>query len=103
MDEIHNLLGELLKSAMLKMSHLEAMKTKLSKKLIGMKFNMEYLKSTTLKMHDYVTHGECEFQVLDREVDLLENKFCQFCVGCACFNFLKKNWHLELWNSNVSS
>jgi hypothetical protein len=65
MDEIHKLLGEFLKSAMLKMSHLEAVKAKLSKKLIGMKFNVEYLKSTALEMHDYVTHGECAFQVLD--------------------------------------
>jgi hypothetical protein len=48
-DEIHKLLGELLKSAMLKMSHLEAMKAKLSKRLIGMKFNVEYLKSIALE------------------------------------------------------
>jgi hypothetical protein len=88
MDEIHKLLGEVLKSAMLKMSHLEVMKAKLSKKLFGMKFNMEYLKSTTLGMHDYVTHGECAFKVLDCELDLLENKVCEFCVGCVCFNFV---------------
>jgi len=94
-DEIHKLLGELLKSAMLKMSHLEVVKAKLSKNLIGMKFNMEYLKSTTLEEHDYVTHGECGFQVLDREVDLLENKVCQFCIGCACFNLLKKKLAFE--------
>jgi hypothetical protein len=54
-DEIHKLFDELLKNAMLKMSHLEAI---LSKKLIGMKFNVEYLKSKTLEVHDYVTHGE---------------------------------------------
>jgi hypothetical protein len=30
------------------MSHLEAVKAKLSKEVIGMKFNVEYLKSTTL-------------------------------------------------------
>jgi hypothetical protein len=95
-DEIHKLLGELLKSAMLKMSHLEAVKAKLSKNLIGMKFNMEYLKSTTLEVHDYVTHGECKFQVLHHEIDLLENKVCQFCMGCACLTFFFKNWHLEL-------
>jgi len=76
---------------MLKMSHLEVVKAKFSEKLIGMKFNVEYLKSTTLKLHDYVTHGECEFQVLDHEIDLLENKVCQFCIRCACFNLLKKN------------
>ncbi len=51
-----------------------------------MKFNVEYLKSIALEAHDYVTHGECGFQVLDREVDLLENKVCQFCIGCACFD-----------------
>ncbi len=65
MDEIHKLLGELVKNAMWKMSHLKAMKAKLLEKLIGMKFNVEYLKSTALKMHDYVTHGECKFQVLN--------------------------------------
>jgi hypothetical protein len=37
-------------------SHLEAEKVN----LIGMKFNMQYLKSTTLEVHDYVTHGKCE-------------------------------------------
>jgi hemerythrin len=42
-DEVHKLLGELLNSAMLKMSHLEVEKTKLSRKLIGMRFNVEYL------------------------------------------------------------
>jgi hypothetical protein len=39
-DEVHKLFGELLKSAMLKVSHLEDEKTKFSKKLIGMKFNV---------------------------------------------------------------
>lgn len=65
MDEIHKLLGELVKNAMWKMSHLKATKAKLLKKLIGMKFNVEYLKSTALEMHDYVTHGKCKFQVLN--------------------------------------
>jgi hypothetical protein len=71
---------------MLKVSHLEVEKVNLFEKLIGMKFNMQHLKLAALKAHDYVTHGKCEVQVLDREIDLLENNFCQFCVGCACFN-----------------
>jgi hypothetical protein len=41
--KLHNLLGQLHKSAMLKVLHLEAEKATLSKKLIGLKFNMEYL------------------------------------------------------------
>jgi hypothetical protein len=82
-DEVHKLLGELLKGAMLKVSHLEAKKVN----MIGMKFNMQYLKSTALEVHDYVTHGKCELQVLDCEINLSENKVFQFCVGCACFNF----------------
>jgi hypothetical protein len=40
LDEVHKLLGELLKSAMFKVSHLEIEKTKLLEKLIGMKFNV---------------------------------------------------------------
>ncbi len=49
MDEVHKLLGELLNSAMLKMSHLEVEKAKLSRKLIGVRFNVEYLESIALK------------------------------------------------------
>lgn len=86
-DEVHKLLGEFLKKVMLKVSHFEVEIAKLSKKLIGMKLNVEYLKSTTLKAHDYVMHGKCKLEVLDREIDFLEKKICQFCVGCACFNF----------------
>ncbi len=40
LDEVHKLLGELLKNAMLKVSHLETEKTKLLEKPIGMKFNV---------------------------------------------------------------
>ncbi len=86
-DEVHELLGELLNGAILKMSHLEAEKSKVLKKLISMKFNVQYLKSIALEVHDYVTHGECELQVLDCEIDFLETKICQFRVGCAYFNF----------------
>jgi len=85
-DEVYKILGEFFKNAMLKVSHFEVEITKLSKKLIGMKFNVEYLKSTTLKAHDYVMHGECKLQVLDHEIDFLEKKICQFCVWCVCFN-----------------
>ncbi len=35
LDEVHKLLGELFKSAMLKVSHLEAEKTKILEKLIS--------------------------------------------------------------------
>ncbi len=43
-------------------------------------------KISSIRMHDYVMHGKCKLQVLDHEIDLLENKVCQFCVGCACLN-----------------
>ncbi len=85
-DEVHKLLGELLKNAMLKVSHLEVEKAKLSRKLIGVRFNVEYLKSIALKTEHYVLHGKCKLQVLDHEIIFLEKKICQFCVGCVCFN-----------------
>ncbi len=77
---------------MWKMSHLKAMKAKLLEKLIGMKFNVEYLKSTALQMHDYVTHGKSSFESL---IDLLENKVCQFCVGVWVLTFFFK---IGIWN-----
>jgi hypothetical protein len=43
---------------MLKVLHLEAEKAKLSKKLIGLKFNMEYFKSTTLEAYDFISNCE---------------------------------------------
>jgi hypothetical protein len=55
--------------------------------MIGMRFNVEYLKLTRLKAHDYVMHGECKLQLLDHEIYFLEKKICQFCVGYVCFNF----------------
>jgi len=86
MDGVHKLLGKLVKSAMLKVSHLEVEKAKLSRKPIGVRFNVEYLKSIALKTQDYVMHSKCKLQVLDGEINLLEKKICQFCVGCVCFN-----------------
>jgi hypothetical protein len=58
LDEVHKLLGELLKSAMLKVSHSETKKAKLLEKLIGMKFNVEYIKLAASEAQDYVTHGK---------------------------------------------
>lgn len=58
--ELRDLLGQLHKSAMLKVLHLEAKKAKLSKKLIRSKFNMEYFKSVTLEAYDSITNCECE-------------------------------------------
>jgi hypothetical protein len=42
--KLHDLLDQLHKSAMLKVLHLEVEKTKFFKKLIRLKFYMEYLK-----------------------------------------------------------
>jgi hypothetical protein len=103
-DEVHKLLGEFLKSAMLKVSHFEVEIAKLSKKLIGMRFNVGYLKSTTLKARDYVMHGECKLQVLDCEIDFLEKKICQFCVGCACINscfLIFGIWSFGIWTFHL--
>ncbi len=62
---------------MLKVLHLEAEKAKLSKKLIGLKFNMEYFKSTTLEAYDFISNCEWKFQALNHEVHLLVQKVCQ--------------------------
>jgi hypothetical protein len=43
---------------MLKVLHLEAKKAKLFKKLIGLKFNMEYLQSTALEAYDFINNCE---------------------------------------------
>lgn len=56
--ELHDLLGQVHKSAMLKVLHLEAKKAKLFKKLIGLKFNMEYLQSTALEAYDFINNCE---------------------------------------------
>jgi hypothetical protein len=77
---MHSMLEELLKSMMLKVSHLKGEKAKLFKKLIGIKFNMEYLKSIVLEAQDSVTNVECKLQVLSCEMELLEQKVCGFWV-----------------------
>jgi len=69
--ELHDLSGQVHKSAMLKVLHLEAEKAKLSKKLIGLKFNMEHLKLVALEVYDFITNYEWEFQALNCEVHLL--------------------------------
>ncbi len=58
--ELHDLLGQLHKNTMLKVLHLEAKKAKLFKKLIGLKFNMEYLKLVALEAYDSIINCECE-------------------------------------------
>jgi hypothetical protein len=59
-SKMHNLLEELLKNIMLKVSCLKGEKSKLFKKLIGIKFNMANLKSAALEAQDYVTSVQCE-------------------------------------------
>ncbi len=70
--KLHDLLGQLHKTAMLKVLHLEVEKAKLSKKLIGLKFNMEYLKLIALEAYDFMINYECKLQVLNCEMHLLE-------------------------------
>jgi hypothetical protein len=65
---------------MLKVSHLKGEKAKLSKKLIGIKFNMEYLKLATLEVQDSVISVECKLQALNHKMKLLEHKVHGFRV-----------------------
>jgi len=59
---------------MLKVFHLKEEKVKLFERLIGIKYNMEYLKLMALKAQDIITNIECELQVLNHKIDLLEKK-----------------------------
>jgi hypothetical protein len=74
------MLEELLKNMMLKVSHLKGEKAELFEKLIGIKFNMEYLKLVVLETQDSGTNVECKLQVLSCEMELLEQKVCGFWV-----------------------
>jgi len=76
----HSMLKELLKNMMLKLSHLKGEKVELFEKLIGIKFNMEYLKLVVPEAQDSGMNVECKLQILSCEMELLEQKVCGFWV-----------------------
>jgi hypothetical protein len=66
---------------MLKVFHLKEEKVKLFERLIGIKYNMEYLKLMALEAQDIITHVEHGLQVSNDKIELLEKKVCEFLLG----------------------
>jgi len=66
---------------MLKVFHLKEEKVKLSKRSIGIKYNMEYLKLMALEAQDIIINVERELQVSNHKIDLLEKKVYDLLLG----------------------
>lgn len=72
--DFHKFLNDLLKLSKAKVLHLKATRTKLSEKLIRLKFNMEDCQITMLEMQKSITTNECKLQQLVQGIALLEGK-----------------------------
>ncbi len=60
MTKVHDLVHELLQRCNKNILHLEVEKTKLSKKLVGLKFSMEDYKATALDAKNSISLSERE-------------------------------------------
>ncbi len=83
---------------MLKVFHLKEEKVKLFERLIGIKYNMEYLKLMALEAQDIITHVEHGLQVSNDKIELLEKKVCEFLLGLILAFGVKSLW-FHYWNS----
>ncbi len=66
---------------MLKVFHMKEEKVKFFERLIGIKYNMEYLKLMALQAQDIITNVEYGLQVSNDKIELLEKKVFEFLLG----------------------